>query len=242
MPPLAAGLWVRDGADQPPYDPGMTANLVCRLIFGPIARLASWVPFRVLWRHGEFAAAVMTATNWILVLFLVVNAAIWPDGDHDRWWLGYGWCDIQMYCQFAMSTIYGACVCAIMRRLAKQVGLSRVSDLSAKEKRNRVLVQSLIIFPVPLLQVVLTFLVQAQRYTIMPVNGCGKSYDPDVIYLIFFVLPSPIFTALACYYACKKSKPRFRLDPSAAAVHCWRPLLASTTGIQCQRSPLLTLD
>ncbi len=164
-------LWARDGDSQPPYNTNLTINLVCRLVLGPIALLASWVPFRLLWRNGEFAAAVMTATNWILVLFLVVNAAIWRDDDHNHWWLGYGWCDIQMYCQFAMTTIYGACVCAIMRRLAKQVSLTRVAGLSARERRNRVLVQSLIIFPVPVLQVILTYLVQSQRYTLMPVNG-----------------------------------------------------------------------
>ncbi len=198
-------LQTRDGDGPPPYNASLTANLACRLILGPVALLASWVPFRLLWRNGELAAAVMTATNAILVLFLVVNAAIWHSGDQSHWWLGYGWCDIQMYTQFAMTTVYGACVCAIMRRLAKQVGLTRVAGLSATERRNRVLVQSLIIFPVPLLQVILTFLVQAQRYTIMPVNGCGKAYDPDVIYLVFFVLPSPVFTAFACYYACRTS-------------------------------------
>ncbi len=192
-----------DGASLPAFDPGMAANLVCRLVLGPLALVASWVPFRLLWRNGEFAACVLIVTNWILILFLVINAIIWHDDDPTNWWMGYGWCDLQMYCQFAMTTIYGASVCTIMRRLAKQVGLMRVSDLSSKERRNRILVQSLIIFPVPVLQVALTILVQSQRYTIMTINGCGKSYDGNVIYLIFFVLPSPLFTAAACVYACK---------------------------------------
>jgi len=205
--------WARDEAGAVPYNANLTINLVFRLILGPAALVASWVPFQLLWRNGEFAAVVMTATNWILILFLVVNAAIWHDDDHARWWRGYGWCDIQMYCQFAMTTVYGACVCAIMRRLARQVGLTRVTRLSARERRNRTLVQILIIFPMPILQVALTYLVQSQRYTLMPVNGCGKAYDADALYLVFFVLPSPIFTAFACFYACKQQWTPFPFFP-----------------------------
>lgn len=194
-------LWPRDG------DPGVTTsftiNWICRLILGPLGLLFSWVPFYLLRRNGEFAACVMVATNWILIVYLYVNALIWHNEDIEASWGGQGWCDIQMYTQFAMTTIYSACVCAIMRRLAKSVGLERVTTLTAKERKNRIFVQSLIIFPAPIIQVILTPFVQGHPYTLMPVNGCGKAFDGNVIYLIFFVIPSPIYTAAACVYACK---------------------------------------
>ena len=195
--------WARGVGNTTATDPSLTANCVCRLVFGSLALLASWIPFKLLRRNGEFAACVMVSVNWILVLFLVVNAAIWTSDDIETSWAGRGWCDIQMYGQFAMTTVYSACVCTIMRRLARQVGDLRTAGLSAREKRNRLFVESLITFPIPVLQVCLTPFVQAHPYTLMPVTGCGKALDGNVIYLMFYIVPSPIYTAAACIYACK---------------------------------------
>jgi pheromone a factor receptor len=48
---------------------------------------------------------------------------------------------------------------------------------------------------------ILTFFVLDHRHDIMVLNGCWNSYDPDVIYLIFFIIPSPVFAVGAAYYA-----------------------------------------
>lgn len=199
----SAGVLIMGESGHLPVTSSLLANVVLRLILGPLALLASWVPLRLLWKNGEFPACVFVANNWVFVLLVSINAAIWHDQDFDHWWLGYGWCDVQIYVQIALTTIYSASVCAIMRRLSMQVGLTRVGGLSGREKRSQLLVQMLIIFPVPLLQIILTIFVQGQRYMLAPVNGCNKAYYGNAVYLVFFLLPSPIFTAAACFHTCE---------------------------------------
>jgi hypothetical protein len=205
-PEQMIALWAQQeqvAAPQPGPNPHLTANLVARLVLCPVAVLLSWVPLRVLWRKGEFTACVMTINNCVLIFYTLVNAAVWHDQDIASWWDGHGWCDLQTYTVFPMTTVFCACVCAIMRRLALTIGQMRTTTQSAREKRSQILAEALIIFPVPLIQVAMTYLVQLIRYTVMPVNGCGRAYDGNVIYLLFFVLPTPIFTAAACVYAGK---------------------------------------
>ncbi|EFX00552.1 a-pheromone receptor [Grosmannia clavigera kw1407] len=206
----STGVLIMGESGHLPITSSLLANLVLRLILGPLALLASCVPLRLLWKNGEFPACVFVASNWLTVLLVFINAAIWHDQDFDHWWLGYGWCDFQIYIQFALSTVYSASICAMMRRLSIQVSLNRVAGLSGAEKRRQLLVQMLIIFPVPLLQVIFTIFVQGQRYMLAPVNGCNKAYYGNAIYLVFFVLPSPIFTAAACYHTYQTYR-KFRL-------------------------------
>jgi len=191
-----------DGVPDTEYNPNLMANLVARLVLCPIALLASWVPFRLLQKNGEFAAATMTATNWILVLIIFINAAIWNHDDIANMWPGEGWADFVVYTYFPLTTIYGACTCAITRRLAKQVDLSRVAGLTDKEKRNNLIVQILIIFPVALLQLALTPLVQETRYFLFPITGPTGWYQQNIVYFLFYMLPTPLYTLAASFHAC----------------------------------------
>ena len=192
-----------EGVPDLEYNPYMMANLVSRLVLCPLALIACWVPFRLLQKNGEFAAAVLIATNFILVFYTLVNAAIFTHDDLPTMFQGEGWCDFHIFTWFPLSTVFGSSTCAIMRRLSQQVNLSRVTDFSAKERRNHIIKQCLIIFPVPLLQLALTPVVQAFRYTLYPVSGCDAAYDRNVILLVFFILPTPIYTAAACFHAGK---------------------------------------
>ncbi|CAK7213804.1 a-factor receptor [Sporothrix curviconia] len=163
-----SGVLIMGRTGTLPTPPSLAANVILRLILCPIAILLTWVPMRILWRNGEFPACTYVVNLWVLILFVFVNAAIWHNQDFDSWWLGYGWCDMQAYIQYAFVTLYSTSVCAIMQRLSSQVGLTRVTGLSSREKRRRLLTQSLIIFPVPVLQIVITVFVQGQRYAIAP--------------------------------------------------------------------------
>ncbi|CAK7223447.1 a-factor receptor [Sporothrix eucalyptigena] len=194
------GVLIMGRTGTPPTPPSLVANVILRLILCPIALLLTWVPLRILWRNGEFPACTFVTNLWALILFVFVNAAIWHNQDFDSWWLGFGWCDMQAYVQYALVTLYSTSVCAIMQRLSSQVGLTRVTSLSSQEKRRRLLVQSLIIFPVPVLQIIITIFVQGQRYAIAPASGCANAYDPNAIFLVFFILPPLLFTIAACFH------------------------------------------
>ncbi|EPE07283.1 pheromone receptor 1 [Ophiostoma piceae UAMH 11346] len=183
-----------------PSPPALVANVVLRLILCPLALLLTIVPLRMLWKNGEFPAVVFVLCTNIMTLFVFVNAAIWHNQDFDNWWLGYGWCDLQAYVDYSLTTAYSACVCAIMQRLSSQLGLTRVSSLSPRERRNQLILQAAIIFPVPVLQAAITIFVQGIRYAIIPGGGCTVQYNATPVVLVFFVLPPTIFTLIACFH------------------------------------------
>ncbi|KAJ9150659.1 Pheromone a factor receptor [Pleurostoma richardsiae] len=176
-------------------------NVIFRALFSLAAAAGCWVPMRLLWKNGELAGATFTVIVIIFNLFNAINCLIWHDDNINHWWKGEGWCDIQVYVTLPLETMYAACVLAIVRHIANQVALMRVTGLSGKEKRRKLIVQCLIIFPVPLVQVALTYLILAGRYSILAVVGCRPIYAPSWLALVFFVLPCPIFALLAAYFA-----------------------------------------
>ncbi|OAA55612.1 a-pheromone receptor [Niveomyces insectorum RCEF 264] len=210
MPSIDSGVIVFGRSGSLPVPPSLEANIVLRIVLAPLALLASWVPLTLLWKNGEFPACVYVANNMVMVVFIFVNACIWHNQDFDHWWHGFGWCDLQAYLQYALMSVYAASVCAIMRRLAQQVSVNRVTSLSPRERRHQLLVQALTIFTVPLLQIVLTVFVQGQRYGLVAANGCSNAYYPTPVFLVFFVLPGPLLTLVACYYTFHTFK-RYRL-------------------------------
>ncbi|CAK7273739.1 a-factor receptor [Sporothrix epigloea] len=211
------GVLIMGRTGSLPSPPSLVANVVLRLILCPLGIMLTWVPMRILWRNGEFSACTYVINLWVLILFVFVNAAIWHNQDFDGWWPGYGWCDLQAFVQYALVTLYSTSVCAIMQRLSSQVALKRVTGLSAREKRRRVLVQSLIIFPVPVLQVIITVFVQGQRYGIAPASGCTNEYEPTALFLVFFVLPPVFFTLLACFHTFQTYRQFREIDSGSQA-------------------------
>ncbi|KHN99512.1 pheromone receptor [Metarhizium album ARSEF 1941] len=186
----------------PPYaTPGLTANLVCRVVLAVVANLVCLVPLRLLYRNGELAAVVFILNIQVKNLETIINALIWRNDDIMSWWPGYGWCDFDAYIHNISIGLFVTCLLAIMRNLAQQVGLMRANTLTTSERRRRNLIQALIIFPFPILQLALTWPLTAQRYLVGTLMGCNWIPHPSWPFLIFFVLPPPIFALMTTVYA-----------------------------------------
>ena len=183
----------------------LLVNVIIRVIFSFIAVGACWVPMRLLWKNRELAGTTLAIVVIILNLRDAINPLIWHNDDIEHWFRGYGWCDLQIYTVMPLQTLYAASVFCIMNNLASQVALNRVTGLTSSEKRRKFIFQSLILFPVPLLQVILTYFVQIKRYDISAVIGCSALgvYYPNWMFLVFFLLPAPIFAFLAAVFAGK---------------------------------------
>ncbi|KJZ74072.1 hypothetical protein HIM_06521 [Hirsutella minnesotensis 3608] len=203
LPPrLRDGIFL-DGEPSPaPYTtPSMTANLVLRVTLALISIAVCIVPLRVLRRNGEFAAAVFIVTVQVLNLETVVNSLLWPNEDFESWWPGYGFCDVENPLHNSFYGLFITCLWAIMRNLAQQVGMMRANPLTGNEKRRRNLIQALIMFPLPIVQLAWTFPAAAQRYEIDPLIGC--SWVPHLSWpnLVFFILPPVIIALITSGYA-----------------------------------------
>jgi pheromone a factor receptor len=199
----------------PPYTtPSLTANLVCRVSLAIIANLVCLVPLRLLYRNGELAAVIFILSVEIKNLETIVNAFIWRNDDVSSWWAGYGWCDFDNHLHNIVIGFFVTCLLAIVRNLAHQVGLMRANALTAKEKQRRNWIQALIIFPFPIIQLALTHPVTAQRYIVGSLMGCDWVAHNSWPFLVFFVLPPPIFAFVTAAYASK-----FNNTKSIRALH-----------------------
>ncbi|KAK7949728.1 pheromone A receptor-domain-containing protein [Apiospora saccharicola] len=195
---------------------GLRANLVCRVLFAIIGTLLCWVPFRLLWRNGEFAAIVFIVGVVINNVFTVINSLLWRNDYWGSWWDGQGWCDLQVWLAAPLGTIYAAAIFAIMRHLAQQVGMMRVTTLSPQEKRRRNLIQAIIIFPVPLVQLAFTWFDLGQRYIIGTLVGCSATYDNSWPKILVYIIPPVIFALGSVPYAFLTWK-RYRAISMASA-------------------------
>lgn len=184
---------VRLGPGPPHTDPSLQVNLFFRVSLGIISIFISIVPARLLWWNGEFSAVVFCLNTVVSNFFYVVNALIWHDNNVETWWAGYGWCDLQVYIVFALQTSYNVSLFENMRGLASKVSVQRLGALTAAEKRRQHIHSALIIFTLPLLQVILTYFIIMRRYNVSTLSGCTAVYHPNWIFLILFVLPSPLF-------------------------------------------------
>ncbi|KAH6654253.1 pheromone A receptor-domain-containing protein [Truncatella angustata] len=182
-------------------DPGLAANRILRTFFAILGTILCWVPFRLLARNGEFVVVVFIIDVVIANVFTVLNASIWPDDDMAKWWDGTGLCDFQAFITFPLDTLYAACIFAIMRNLAQRLRLKRANNLTPPERRRRMLVQSLIIFPVPIVQLALMWFVTSNRYAIAPVIGCLGAFDTSWFKVAVLGIPPATFAVATIPYA-----------------------------------------
>ncbi|KAK4179799.1 putative pheromone receptor [Triangularia setosa] len=192
----------RAGPGEPFTDASLQVNLFFRVFLGLASLFITWIPARLLFRSGEFAGTVLCVITMILNFLTVANALIWRDDNVEEWFSGYGWCDIQTYLKFGLDTAFNISLFEIMRGLASKVAMNRASSLTSKERRRNRIISAAVIFAVPAIQMILTYFVSVGRYNVSTLVGCGVYYFPNWIFLVFFVLPTPIFTVGAAIMAC----------------------------------------
>ncbi|KUI65412.1 Pheromone a factor receptor [Cytospora mali] len=180
---------------------GQLINFIFRCILNFGSALACWVPMRLFYKNGELAGTTMVIAIAILNFYYFINTLMWPNDDIANWPKGYGWCDIQLASWVPVETLNAAAVCAILHNVFNQVSVMRASGLSGNEKRRKHLIQALIIFPIPVLQFILYYFIIAIRYNISGIIGCQAVFDGDWVFLVFYLLPCPVFAAIAAYFA-----------------------------------------
>lgn len=188
----------------PPFTtPALTANLFFRVFLGLVSNLVCVVPLRQLWRHGELAASIFIVNVELQNLSAIAMSLIWRNDDVESWWPGYGFCDVSSYFRNFGVGIYLTCLLAIVRNLARQVSLLRANSMTTREKRRRNLIQALIIFPLPVIQVICTWFLTGQRYAIGTLIGCSWIGYGSWQYLVFFIIAPMVVALLTAGYASK---------------------------------------
>ncbi|KAM6539921.1 hypothetical protein FALCPG4_001670 [Fusarium falciforme] len=196
------GSWiVVAGEAEAITTPTLTANFVCRVLLATLANIICLVPLKHLYRNSEFAAVVFILNIEVTNLDTIVNALIWRNDDTDSWWPGYGLCDLSPYIHNFNIALFVTCLLAMMRNLAQQVGLLRANPLTVRERRRRHLIQALIIFPLPIIQLCWVWPLTAQRYVVGTLVGCSWVASPSWPYIVFFVTAPVVIAIMTSGYA-----------------------------------------
>ncbi|KAJ0166563.1 hypothetical protein CTA2_6796 [Colletotrichum tanaceti] len=224
MAPALATLMARTSLMVPnppaaPYtEPYLTANLVCRVALALLANAVCCVPLGNLYRQGELAPVVLIGTVVAANCLTVVNALVWHNDNVYEWWDGQLWCDLHAYLYQPLMPLYWLSVLAITRNLAHQMGLSRAGPLSRRERRRKTLVEALIVFPLPILQMGLLYPISSQRYRIVTLTGCMWTAHPSWPFFVFFLLPRPLVVLMSSYYAGDRTRWRLFLVTACVLV------------------------
>jgi pheromone a factor receptor len=186
--------------DDPFASRELFVHVMLHVVVGFVALLLSWVPFRLLWKHGELAAVIFISINALFIVLSGVNAALWPDNNTANWFRGYGWCDLQIYLHEPLRTAYATSLCAIVRNLALQISDLRANPLSVSERRRKNLFQLIFIFSAPLVYAAFLFPVTYVRYDVLAIVGCQARTDLSWLDIVVGPVPANFFAVLAGFY------------------------------------------
>lgn len=124
------------------------------------------------------AVSVLIASVLTINALHFINALIWPTEDPTGWWRGQGLCDIEVKLRIGLDmTISGAIAC-VFRKLNLIVDPAQYTlQPSGAQTRNTIIFETIFCGVLPILRMVLSYVVQPDRYWVFGGYGCAPSVD-----------------------------------------------------------------
>lgn len=169
-------------------------------LFALVSILLSLPP--LFWHAKNLNIAQSTLIFWLIMLNTsnFINPLIWPTSDWKSWWMGQGYCDIQVRIIIGALAIPG-CVLAISRALARVLDTKR--QVVRQDRSTRIkgyVFDSVLCFGLPIFFMVAYYFVQNARYFIIPVYGCAPLSDRSWVSVGLLSMPPVILCLLSIYY------------------------------------------
>lgn len=157
-----------------PVDTTDNVNVIVLPIFATLAILVTYLPFCSFYQNRNFAACNIVVVAVLQNFFTITNAIIWNDGNWASWWLGYGFCDLQVYIKIPITTAIATSVACLTMNLANAIDVDRHTfNQSAAKKRRDLIRDVAICWTIPVLQIALYYVVQV--YVLSPhSHGIGN--------------------------------------------------------------------
>jgi pheromone a factor receptor len=159
------------------------------------------VPFKWHWRLKNIGACSLAFYLSLSNLFTLINAIIWPTDNYDQWWDGAGLCDIEAKLRWPLITGIACSTLCICRNLANVLDVERseISSTRASKKR-KMIIDILLCYGIPVLQILLHYIIQYNRYIIGVLAGCLPTYDESWPTIVIMYMWPPIFCIANAYY------------------------------------------
>jgi len=180
------------------------ANCIALVVCSFLGLISNIVPLLTLIRVRNLSAVTVVIANMITLVFVFLNGIIWHNDDQAEWWSGHGFCDLQVALKTPFYSLLASATCRLVMDLARAVDVDNPRLFESKAMRHRrVILGCVFIFSVPIAQLGLHYLVQAQRYAIIAVYGCTDFLDLSWPRIVLLSIWPIIFGALNCWYASK---------------------------------------
>ncbi|PSS22506.1 hypothetical protein M430DRAFT_74854, partial [Amorphotheca resinae ATCC 22711] len=171
-------------------------------IFAALSIAIVYVPFVLLLRVKKVAACTMVIVVAVVNFLTFINAILWPNDNIAAWFTGVGVCDIEVQIRTPMSTLLATSMAYLTKDLAMAMDTDNPRLVESRaQRRRRLWVELTFCFAIPILQMALYYIVQANRFAIVTVYGCVDSVDSSWPTVVIRAIWPPLFALLNCYYA-----------------------------------------
>jgi pheromone a factor receptor len=183
-------------------------NAIAVPIFGILSTILMAVPFKLLVRSKNMPACALILLIGFTNIMGSVNAILWPNEAKMLAYNGAGLCDIEVYFRTPLFTAEATALCCLTRDLARAVDSDNPRLFESRAmRRRRLLLDCLFVFGPSIIQLPMNFIVQSNRYGLIPVYGCLDMMDSSWPRVVFMILWPLVFSAINAYYACKPPPP-----------------------------------
>ncbi|THV44092.1 hypothetical protein BGAL_0737g00040 [Botrytis galanthina] len=128
---------ISTGPDPPGVNYPVSANAITLPIFSIIFILLLIVPLRLLYRVRNIAACSLVIINIISLIFVAMNALLWPTDSLTSRFSGHIVCDIQVLIRQALYTAMTSTTCCISLFLARAVNTDNAFLVIYRLRRHR---------------------------------------------------------------------------------------------------------
>ncbi len=173
-------------------------------------------PFIFHIRHSNTGAWGILLCLILANFFSGLNALLWPSANFSGWYNGVGLCDLQSRISWPLTCAVASCTLCIVRGLANVLDIDKcdVNPPSRNKRNQKLAVELMICWFVPLAIAALSYLVQDQRYWVMTVVGCIVPYDNSWPTIVLTHIWPMVFSLGAVYYTGLFLPPFSLLPPS----------------------------
>lgn len=179
-----------------------SAHAIILPLLSSLAIIILIVPFIWHCRLRNIGACSLVFYLSLSNIFTFLNAIIWPTEDYNNWWNGAGLCDIEAKLKWPCVTGLACATLCITRNLANVLDIDRTEISQTRATRRwKTVLDLAICFAVPLLQIILHYIIQYNRYYILAIGGCTPSFDRSWPTIVIMYIWPLIFCLLNCYYA-----------------------------------------
>jgi len=223
----------------------MTASNTAFTVFSGIGLILSLIPISWHLKSGNVGTCSYLIWTALGCLVHFVDSIVWS-GNAINW--APVWCDINIRIQLAVAVAWPACALCIVRRLYYIASPTTVTTTKT-ERRREVIIDLLITFGIPVLQMAVQYIVAGHRFNIIEDFGCAPAtWNTHLAYPLVWSWPLIIGFISACYGALTirafmKRRKQFRdlvtTNSNLTYSHYWRLVALSSVDF-CFTIPLAT--